>query len=224
MTRYWWVVLVVGVAWLVVAWVVLRADVRSLAAVGVLIGIVLVMAGVDELSLGTMMRGGWKALHYVLGVLLLLGGLWGFIRPINTFFALASVLGLVLVFLGAAEVARGVASRGEDPYWWVGLASGVLLLLLAFWVSSSDPAATIARRTYLILFWVGFMALLRGITSLVLGFSLRHLGTVAARAEAHVVGGLEAASVVPPQERRGVEEPAPAAGVPGPEPRPEHRQ
>jgi hypothetical protein len=68
-----------------------------------------------------MVGGGWKVLHYIIAVIFLLGGLWAFIRPINTFFALASVLGLVLVLQGAFEIVRAVSSRDESPYWWLGL-------------------------------------------------------------------------------------------------------
>ena len=67
--RYWWVMLIAGVAWLVVAWIVLRADVGSLAAVGVLIGCVFLTAGVNEAALATVVSSGWKILHYVVGFL-----------------------------------------------------------------------------------------------------------------------------------------------------------
>ena len=85
----------------------------------------------------------------------LLGGLWAFIRPINTFFAFVSVLGLVLFLQGAFEIVRGVSSRDENPYWWLSLVSGMLLVLLAFWVSASDRVFQLHARAYLILFWVG---------------------------------------------------------------------
>jgi uncharacterized membrane protein HdeD (DUF308 family) len=200
--RYWWVIVVAGVSWLLIAWLVLRADIGSLAAVGVLIGCVLLVAGVNEAGLAAMVDGGWRVLHYVVAALFVLAGLWAFLRPIDTFFALASVLGLVLFFAGAFEIARGVASRRENPYWWIGLVGGVLLLLLAVWASRADPAATIARRTFLILFWVGAMALLRGVTQIMLGFALRHLGA-AARGDDSGPGDVDVTAVVPSQERRG---------------------
>jgi uncharacterized membrane protein HdeD (DUF308 family) len=200
--RYWWVMLVVGVAWLLLAWVVLRANAGSLAAVGVLLGIVFVAAGVNEAALASLVSGGWKVLHYVLGFLFLLAGLWAFIRPINTFFALASVLGLVLLFAGTFDIVRGVASRGETPYWWTGLVSGVALLLLALWVSTDDPSDTLARRTFLILFWVGVMALFRGISSIMLAFTLRHLGRTPAGEVPAGRSAVDVTDVVPPQERR----------------------
>jgi Short repeat of unknown function (DUF308) len=59
--------------------------------------------------------GGWKVWHYIMAVIFLLGGLWGFIRPVNTIFALAWVLGLILVFYGSSEILQGVASRPVNP-------------------------------------------------------------------------------------------------------------
>jgi uncharacterized membrane protein HdeD (DUF308 family) len=174
---YWWVLLISGIAWLVVAWLVLRANVTSLTTVGILLGILFIAAGVNEVVFaGIAVGGGWKFLHYAMGVIFLLGGLWAFIRPVNTFFALASVLGLILIFYGAFEIVRAVASREENRYWWVGLVTGILLLLLAFWVSSSDREFNLASRAYLILFWVGFMALIRGFSQIMLAFSIRRVG------------------------------------------------
>jgi uncharacterized membrane protein HdeD (DUF308 family) len=200
--RYSWVMVAIGVAWLVVAWVVLRANATSLATVGVLVGAVLLAAGINEAVFAAVMAGGWKLVHYGIGVLYVLAGLWAFIRPINTFFALASALGLILVFAGAFEITRGVASRAENPYWWVGLLSGVLLVLLALWVSGSDRQYALARSSYLILFWVGFMALLRGINQIMLGFTLRSAGAEVTRTESGATTGADAAGMVPAQERR----------------------
>jgi uncharacterized membrane protein HdeD (DUF308 family) len=173
---YWWIPLITGVAWLVVAWLVLRLNQTSITAVGVLIGIVLIAAGVNEAALAAFLPGGWKVLHIVMAVIFLLGGLWGLIRPVNTFFALASVLGLVLVLYGSFEIARSIASRAINPFWWIGLLAGVLLILLAFWVSGSDRVYALRQRAYLILFFVGFMALFRGIAQIMLAFGIRHAG------------------------------------------------
>jgi uncharacterized membrane protein HdeD (DUF308 family) len=181
-SKYWWIILLVGIAWLVIAWLVLRADITSLTTVGLLLGVLFIAAGVNEFGVGSLVGGGWKVLHYAIAVIFLLGGLWAFIRPINTFFALASVLGLVLVLQGAFEIVRGISSRGENSYWWLSLVSGVLLILLAFWVSSSDRVFQLQARTYLILFWVGLMALIRGVTSIVLAFTIRHAGRSVAAA------------------------------------------
>ena len=177
--RYWWVFLLSGIAWLLIAWLVLRMDITSIAAVGVLLGVVFLFASVNEVGLGSLMSGGWKILHYVMALIFFIGGLWSLVRPVDTFFALASVLGLILIFYGTFEIARAFSSRDVNPYWWIGLVTGILLLLLAFWVSGSDRVYALAQRSYLILFWVGFMALFKGITQVVMAFGIRHAGKVA---------------------------------------------
>jgi len=172
-SKYWWVELVVGIGWLIIGWLVLRANVTSLATVGLLLGVLFIVAGLNEIFVATMVSGGWKVLHWAIAVILLLGGLWALIRPVNTFFALVSVLGLVLFLEGAFEIVRGVASRGDNPYWWLGLVVGVLLILLALWVSGSDRIFNLQARAFLVLFWVGLMALIRGVTAIVLAFVIR---------------------------------------------------
>jgi uncharacterized membrane protein HdeD (DUF308 family) len=174
--RYWWVLLLSGIAWLLIAWLVLRLNETSITTVGVLIGMVFIVAAVNEVTVATLVPGGWKVWHYVMAFIFFLGGLWGLITPIETFFALASVLGLILVFYGAFEIARAVSTRAMNPYWWIGLITGVLLLLLAFWVSGSDRVYALAQSTYLILFWVGFFALFKGIMQIVLAFGVRRAG------------------------------------------------
>jgi len=178
--RYWWVFLVSGILWLLIAWLVLRMNQTSIAAVGVLLGVMFLLAAINEVGMAAMAPGGWKVWHYIMAAIFLLAALWGFIRPVNTFFALASVLGLILIFYGAFEIVQGLASRAVNPYWWVNLITGILLVLLAFWVSGSDRVYALAQRTALILFWVGFFALFRGFTQIMLAFGVRHAGEEAA--------------------------------------------
>jgi len=89
-SRDWWVFLVTGIAWLVIAWLVLRVNVTSITTVGVLLGVAFIAAGVNEAGLGSLVSGGWNVWHNVMSFIFLLGGLWALIRPVNTFFALAS--------------------------------------------------------------------------------------------------------------------------------------
>ena len=180
--RYWWVFLVSGILWLLIAWMVLRLNSTSIATVGVLLGVVFGLSGINEVGVDSLSHGGWKLWHWILAAIFVLGALYGFIRPVNTFFALASVLGLILVFYGSFEIVQGVASRAVNPYWWLNLIIGILLVLLAFWVSGSDRVYALAQRTYLILFWVGFLALFRGFSQIFLAFTVRHAGQEAATA------------------------------------------
>jgi uncharacterized membrane protein HdeD (DUF308 family) len=178
--RYWWVFLISGIAWLLIAWLVLRLNQTSIATVGVLLGVVFLIAGVNEVGIAAVVPGGWKVWHWIMAVLFFLGGLWGLIRPVNTFFALASVLGFILIFYGAFEIIQGVMTRAVNPYWWANLITGILLILLAFWISGSDRVYALQQRAFLILFWVGFFALFKGFSQIFLAFSVHHAGKEAA--------------------------------------------
>jgi uncharacterized membrane protein HdeD (DUF308 family) len=178
--RYWWVFLVSGILWLIIAWVVLRMDQTSVAAVGVLLGVVLLFAGINEVGAAEITRDGWRVWHWIMAVIFFLGALWGFIEPVDTFFALASVLGIILILYGSFEIVLAISSHGVNPYWWLNLIVGILLILLAFWVSGSDRVYALAQRAYLILFWVGFLALFKGFSQIFLAFNVRHAGKEAA--------------------------------------------
>jgi uncharacterized membrane protein HdeD (DUF308 family) len=115
-----------------------------------------------------------------MAVIFFLGSLWGFFEPIDTFFALASALGLILILYGTFEVVLAISAHGVDPYWWLNLIVGILMILLAFWVSGSDRAYALAQRAYLILLWVGFFALFRGFSQIFMAFNIRHAGKEAA--------------------------------------------
>jgi uncharacterized membrane protein HdeD (DUF308 family) len=192
--RWWWVPLVGAGLWVIIGWVVLRADSRSLVAVGVLVGVAFLMAAFNEGAMAAAVGGGWAVLHIALAVFFGLGAIWAFVRPINTFFALASILGLLLFLQGVITLARGIALNGETPHWWLDLVTGGLLILLAIWVSSSDGVWDLQGRASFILLWVGFMAVFRAISDVMLAFALRRLRD----------GGVpaEAPPAVPPQERR----------------------
>jgi uncharacterized membrane protein HdeD (DUF308 family) len=174
--RYWWLFLVAGILWLILAWLVLRMNVTSIKTVGVLLGVVFLFAAITEVGLAAMAHGGWKVWHVILAVIFFLGALWGFIEPVDTFFALASVLGFILLFYGFFEIIQGIASRPVNSTWWLDLTLGILLVLLAIWVSGSDRVYALAHRATLILFWVGFFAIFKGIGDIVAAFQIRRAG------------------------------------------------
>jgi uncharacterized membrane protein HdeD (DUF308 family) len=168
--KNWWLFLITGLAWLLIAVIVLRFDIASIATVGILIGIMFLGAAFNEFLASSTVSGGWKFVHLALGVLFVLGSIWGFFRPVNTFYALASILGLLLVFMGAIAIVGALLSRESNPMWGLGLAVGILELLLAVWVSQRFYPA----RADLILLWVGFMAIFKGVGEIVMAFELHH--------------------------------------------------
>jgi uncharacterized membrane protein HdeD (DUF308 family) len=164
----WWMFLVTGIAWLIIAVMVLRFTPASVNTVGVLMGVLFLLGGFNEFLIATM-RPRWRWAHVVMGVLFVVGAIWAFARPFNAFWALASVLGLLLIFKGALDIIAAVATREVNGSWWLGLVAGILEIVLGFWASQQEFPA----RGALLLLWVGFFALFRGISEIVIGFEVR---------------------------------------------------
>ena len=104
-----------------------------------------------------------------MGVLFPIGDGWALARPYNAFWALASILGLLLIFQGTFYIITSVSTRDVTSTWWLGLLVGILEILLGFWASQQYRPVQGA----LLLIWVGFFALSRGISEIVIAFELR---------------------------------------------------
>jgi uncharacterized membrane protein HdeD (DUF308 family) len=176
--RWWWVFIVTGVIWLMVSLVVLRFTETSVTTVGVLIGVVLTIATITELMVVGVTSGGWKVVHVLLAIFFALGAIWCYANPKNAFWALAEVLGFILVLYGAVELTEAVVTRAVNPLWWLGLALGILLILLGFWTGQQ----LITVKAQLLIFYVGLAALFRGIAQIVFAFQLHHAGSELAAA------------------------------------------
>ena len=62
-----------------------------------------------------------------------------------------------------------VMTKDVNSSWWLGLVAGILEIVLGFWASQQAFPA----RGALLLLWVGFFALFRGISEIVIAFELR---------------------------------------------------
>ena len=164
----WWWFLVTGITWLTVSLILFRFDASSIATVGILLGLLLIMAGASELVVSAT-AGGSRWFHIILGVLLVAGGIWCLVRPIGSAVELASILGFLLLFKGSLYLIGSIMSREVAELWWLGAIIGSLEILLAFWISQSF----IQTRVTLLVLWAGLMAIFRGFTDIVLALELR---------------------------------------------------
>jgi uncharacterized membrane protein HdeD (DUF308 family) len=165
--KNWWVFLITGSLWLILSLVVFRFDITSVKTIGILAGIVFLCAGVIELGMVAIVRGGWwKALNAILGVLLIAGGIASFIHPSNAFVAIASITGFMFLFVGILDVIVALVDR--TGLWWMRLISGGICIGLAFWASGDFD-----RKATLLIVWIGLFALFRGVNHFVLAFTLR---------------------------------------------------
>ncbi|HEY7537701.1 MAG TPA: DUF308 domain-containing protein [Gaiellaceae bacterium] len=165
----WWVFLITGTLWLCLSLIMFRFDITSATSIGILAGIVFLAAGIFELMLVGVVKGGWwKALNVILGVLLIVGGIMAFIHPGNAFVAIASITGFMFLFVGIWDIFLAFANR--TGLWWLRLVSGLICIGLAFWASGDFQ-----RKAILLIVWVALFALFRGINSFIVAFSLRHV-------------------------------------------------
>lgn len=166
MVKHWWLFLVTGIAWVVVSFLVLGFDPTSAATIGYLVGFVLIAAGVNELGLIGFVDG-WKWLHGLLGALFMITGFMALLAPFQTFGILALLVGWFLLFRGTFTVVFSIAERHEFPLWGLGLAAGIIELMIGVWALGYP-----GRSAWLLVIWVGIGALIRGVTAIVFSFKL----------------------------------------------------
>lgn len=163
----WWVFLITGTLSILVALVVLRFNAASVTTVGILIGIVFLGLGLVDLYAAYVDRR-LRWLHAVLGAILAVGGVVAIFNPAGTFFALSQIVGYLLILTGTLRIIEAFMVREGDDLWWLALLTGIMMLLLGFWAGGRFYAGA-----SVILVWVGFGAMIKGIGQIALGFSLR---------------------------------------------------
>jgi len=169
--RFWWVELLLGVAWLVVAVFVLKFNHASVVTVGIITGILFLAFAAEEFVLAVVDHSAARWLWAFFGVLLTVGGIVALIHPQETFAGFAEILGFVFLLIGVIWTVQSFAERVYNQLWWMALISGILMIVLAFWVS----AEFLVERAYTLLIFAGIWALLKGVTDIVRAFQLRDL-------------------------------------------------
>src|SRR5262245_31749186 len=166
----WWALLITGIAWMLLALILLRFDYTSVSAISILFGIVAIVAGVLEIGVLILAAGWWKLLHGVLAVVFIAAGIVAFVHPGNTFAALAAVFSFFLVIAGTFDIVISISVRREIDVWWVQLITGIIEVLLGFWA-----AGYYGRSSVLLVAWVAAIAIMRGIRDIVLAFRVREV-------------------------------------------------
>jgi uncharacterized membrane protein HdeD (DUF308 family) len=166
----WWWLLITGIAWMLVALILLRFDYTSVSAISILFGVVAIMAGVLEFGVMFMAEGWWRLLNGLLAVVFIVAGIVAFIHPGNTFAALAAVFSFFLIFAGTFDIIIAISVRREIDVWWLQLISGIVELLIGFWA-----AGYYGRSAVLLVAWVAAIAIIRGVRDIVLAFRVREV-------------------------------------------------
>jgi uncharacterized membrane protein HdeD (DUF308 family) len=175
MADLWWLWLISGVFWFVVALVVLQFDQASITTVGVLIGIMFLVAGVQNFFFGSLAGGAMQWILWIFAVLFVIAGVISLIQPEDTFAGIADVLGFLFLLVGLFWVLEAFAERDTNDLWWFGLISGVAMIILAFWTGGQF----FIEKQYVLLVFAGIWALFHGVGDLIKAFAIRKLRDLA---------------------------------------------
>jgi uncharacterized membrane protein HdeD (DUF308 family) len=172
--RLWWLWLVFGFVWIVIALVILQFDQASITTVGILIGAMFLASGLQQLMIAGMVGGVARWVLIFFGVLLVIAGVIALISPENTFAGIADVLGFLFLVVGIFWIVQAFGERGMNELWWFGLISGIAMVVLAFWTGGQF----FIQKAYVLLVFAGIWALFHGVNDIFRAFQIRALGKV----------------------------------------------
>jgi uncharacterized membrane protein HdeD (DUF308 family) len=174
--QWWWAWIVAGIVWIVASFAILRfGGASSVSLVGIVIGVLVLVAGLQDIVVGAL-SGGWKWLSYIVGGLLLVSGFVMLFNPTKTFLVTASILGAIFLLVGVFWMVEAFATMKMNPLWWLGLLAGMMMIGLGFWASGQF----FITQAYSLLVFTGIWALLHGITDIVKAFQIKRVGSLPA--------------------------------------------
>jgi uncharacterized membrane protein HdeD (DUF308 family) len=173
--KLWWVELLLGIIWIIISLVVLQFEESSLTTIGIIVGIMFLFGGLQQF-LYAYISEGWKWLWIIFGVLFIIAGIVALAYPKNTFAAIADALGFLFLVVGIFWIIEAFATKDVNELWWMGLVSGILMVILGFWAAGQFWI----DKAYVLLVFVGIWALLTGITDIIKAFQIKKLGRMAA--------------------------------------------
>jgi uncharacterized membrane protein HdeD (DUF308 family) len=173
-TRYWWLLLIAGAAWIIIAVVMLRFTYTTVEAIAKLFGAVFLLAAAAEVMVGALSSRRWRVARWLVAVLFVVAGVVAFFAVKATVIGLAAVMSVLFIIWGILGVATAIAARRERG-WRAPLIAGVAELAIGMWVASSLHASITALLTL-----VGAGTVVHGIGDIGSAFLVRKIGQHAA--------------------------------------------
>ena len=168
---FWWLWLVTGTIWIVASIVILQFDQASIKTVGVIIGLLFLFSSVQQFAIAGVTHGFARWLAVFFAILLLAAGVISIIEPKQTFAGFADILGFLFLIVGVMWIIEALIARDVQDLWWIGLISGIAMVVLAFWTGGQF----FIDKAYLLLVFAGVWSLMHGITDLVKAFTVRRV-------------------------------------------------
>jgi uncharacterized membrane protein HdeD (DUF308 family) len=172
----WWLLLVVGILWIIIGFVILRFDNSTVTVVSIVFGVMVLISAAGEILRAAITPGGFRVWHTIFAILLVIGAVIIFVNPGRTFVSLALVAGFYFVFVGTFDIISSLLATSV-PGWWLQLLSGIAQVVLGYLASSSFSSGVFVLVTY-----VSIVAIFRGIAEISAAFSIRGVSRLATAA------------------------------------------
>ncbi|HKN44840.1 MAG TPA: DUF308 domain-containing protein, partial [Propionibacteriaceae bacterium] len=166
-TSRWWVPLLIGILWLIYAFIVLSFTYKTVWAVVIFAAVAFIFTGIGEFVLTTVLES-WRWLHALAGVLCIVAGIVALVWPGQTFLVMAGIIGWFLLFRGTFNIVESLFIRDYVEQWWLILITGILQVGIALWA-----VGYAGRSIAVLVVWVGAWALTEGIMNIWAAFRIR---------------------------------------------------
>jgi uncharacterized membrane protein HdeD (DUF308 family) len=165
--KWGWIV-ALGVVYVVAGFVALGSVVMATVASVLVVGVMMIVAGVAEIISAFQIKSWGKFLIWaLLGLLYIVAGFVTFENPLFAAVLLTLLLGASLVASGVVRIFLAFNMKRESPWIWVAL-SGVITLLLGLLILARWPINSI----YILGLFLGIDLIMAGAGWIGLGFGL----------------------------------------------------
>ena len=166
--KWGWIV-ALGVVYVIAGFIALGSVVMATVASVLVVGVMMIVAGVAEVFSAFQIKSWGKFLLWaLLGVLYIIAGFVTFENPLLAAALLTLILGASLVASGIMRIILGFSMKRETPWVWV-LLSGVITLLLGLLILAHWPVSSL----YILGVFLGIDLIMAGAAWIGLGFGLR---------------------------------------------------
>jgi uncharacterized membrane protein HdeD (DUF308 family) len=165
-------IIALGVIYLLAGLVALGSVAMATVATVLVVGVMMIIAGVAEVFSAFQIKSWGKFLFWaLLGVLYIIAGFATFENPLLAAAVLTLVLGASLVASGVMRIILAFSVKRETPWMWV-LLSGMITLLLGVLILAHWPVSSL----YILGLFLGVDLIMAGAAWVGLGLGLRRRG------------------------------------------------
>jgi uncharacterized membrane protein HdeD (DUF308 family) len=176
----WGWILALGIVYVTAGFVALGSVVMATVASVLIVGVMMIVAGVAEIINAFQCKGWGRFLIWVLlGTLYIVAGFITFENPLFAAAILTLLLGASLVASGIMRIILAFSMKREQPWIWV-LLSSIVTLLLGLLILAHWPVSSV----YILGIFLGIDLVMAGASWIGIGLALRRRGEPAIGASA----------------------------------------